>query len=207
MTHQLTSVWLDDRPDGWAAAGFDVRDDSVAIGNTVIRLGSSDDPQRGIQAVSIEGLDGPIDGIDLRPDESEALRPAAADSAAHPNGVVHIDHLVVFSPDVERTRAALATAGLEVRRTRVGDDGRRQVFFWLGDVILELIGPVEPDTGPPIVWGLALSCADIDAAADLLGPALGSVKPAIQEGRRIATIRTKDLGISTAIALMTPHGG
>ena len=37
------------------------------------------------------------------------------------------------------------------------------------------------------------------------GEGLGTVKDAVQPGRRIATVRTKELGISVPIALMSPH--
>jgi len=52
---------------------------------------------------------------------------------------------------------------------------------------------------------LALECDDLDLAAHRLGEALGTVKDAVQPGRRIATVRTKELGISVPIALMSPH--
>ena len=38
-----------------------------------------------------------------------------------------------------------------------------------------------------------------------LGERIGTPRDAVQEGRQIATIRTKELGISVPIALMTPH--
>ncbi|MGB0501850.1 MAG: glyoxalase, partial [Acidimicrobiales bacterium] len=100
-------------------------------------------------------------------------------------------------------------AGLQRRRTRrfqVGVETRRQDFFWLGDVILELVGVDGAEgTGDATFWGLALECDDLDLAARRLGEALGTVKDAVQPGRRIATVRTKELGISVPIALMSPH--
>ena len=56
----------------------------------------------------------------------------------------------------------------------------RQVFFRLGEVILELIG--QPDSageGDPGFFGLAITVDDLDAPAALLGEHLGPV-----EGRR-----------------------
>ena len=61
---------------------------------------------------------------------------------------------------------------------------------------------VEP---PRVTKGLAFVTQDIDAAAAALGDGLGRVKDAVQPGRRIGTVRTKDLDISVALALMTPH--
>ena len=52
------------------------------------------------------------------------------------------------------------------------------------------------------IIGLAVSVvavADVDALA---GPLLGSARPAVQPGRRIATVR-REAGLSTALALMS----
>jgi hypothetical protein len=82
----------------------------------------------------------------------------------------------------------------------------RQMFFRLGEVILEVVG--QPDTsgeGDPGFFGLAITVADLDAAGSLLGPALGDAKDAVQDGRRIATLRHRDLSMSVATALMSPE--
>ncbi|MEM8708233.1 MAG: glyoxalase, partial [Actinomycetota bacterium] len=121
------------------------------------------------------------------------------------------DHLVAMSPAIDRTSDALVAAGLDRRRTRrfeVAGEPRRQDFFWLGDVILELVGvDGAAGEGPAGFWGLALECGDLDLAAEQMGETLGPVKDAVQPGRRIATVRTKALGISVPIALMSPHSG
>lgn len=202
---QLTAVMVADEPSAWAAAGFTMAGNATRVGNTTVVCdpGSGDG---GITEVSIEGLDGAIDGLSVR---QRALPPVDAAVSSHPNRVSGFDHLVVMSPAIERTSTALSTAGLSRRRTReftVGDEVRRQDFFWLGDVILELVGlqGVAGD-GPASFWGLALECGDLDAAAADLGDRLGRVKDAVQPGRRIATMRTRDLGISVPIALMSPH--
>jgi hypothetical protein len=82
------------------------------------------------------------------------------------------------------------------------------VFFWAGDVIVELIGPDEgePTTDEPAsVFGLALSATDLDATAAHLGDLLGTPKDAVQPGRRIAGLRGRQVGISLPIAVMSPH--
>jgi len=134
------------------------------------------------------------------------VRPPAP---AHPNGVVAIDHVVAFSPDLDRTVAAFGRAGIDVRRSRDIDASQygfeaRQVFFRLGEVILELIGGKEPTgDGPASFFGLAYTVADIDAAQRLLGEHLPNVKDAVQPGRRIATLRHKELGLTVPIAFMS----
>jgi hypothetical protein len=82
----------------------------------------------------------------------------------------------------------------------------RQHFFRLGEVILELIGsPDTPGEGDPGFFGLAHTVRDLDAAAALLGEHLGDTKDAVQPGRRIATLRHRELGMSVATALMSPE--
>jgi hypothetical protein len=122
----------------------------------------------------------------------------------HPNGVTRIDHLVVTTPDLDRTTAALEAAGLPARRTREAGHGRRQRFFRLGEVIIELVGPVEPaGDGPATFWGFAFTVADLDATAGRLVGRIGEPRPAVQAGRRIATLRRSD-EVSVPVAFMSP---
>jgi hypothetical protein len=126
---------------------------------------------------------------------------------------VSLDHLVAFSPDLERTIAALEPAGLELRRLReepTPAGAPRQAFFRLGEVILEVIqappgSREERDPNAPArFWGLAFTVTDLDAMADLLGERLGKPRDAVQPGRRIATLRREAAGIGPAMAFMTP---
>ncbi len=199
---QLTAVVVGDEPAAWKRAGFTVTDGCVRIGSTIVIC----DPAAGsgIDRVAITGLDAVVDGLPI----AEVDLPSIG-ASAHPNLVSGFDHLVAMSPAVQRTADALIDAGLGHRRTRrfeVGGETRRQDFYWLGDVILELVG-VDGDEGdgPATFWGLALECDDLDLAAERLGDALGTVKDAVQPGRRIATVRTRELGVSVPIALMSPH--
>jgi hypothetical protein len=80
----------------------------------------------------------------------------------------------------------------------------QQVFFRAGEVILELVGPVEPKgDGPAGFYGIAVNVADLDATKATLGDRVTDPKDAVQPGRRIATLKTRDLGIATAIAFMS----
>ncbi len=200
--HQLTELRIGDDPRSWSAAGFTIAGASLCLGHTVFSFLGNDE-QRGIVSMAIDGVDTDIDSLPIH-----GADPAYAEQE-HPNLVDAIDHVVVMTPDSDRTTAALEGAGLEARRIRTFDVGgivRRQTFFWMGDVILELVGGDEPTgTGPPELWGLALTSPDLDATAAALGPFCGPPKPAVQRGRRIATVKTRDLDISTAIAIMSPH--
>lgn len=208
----LSSLIIGDTASSWIAAGFDVRESHgrslTAIGDVEIEL-VGPDGGRGIVAWRFDDLELPgaattIDGV-------QTLRSGARSTTelSHTNLVSHLDHVVMFTPDLHRTIEALEAAGFEARRIR-GIPGteplRQQVFFWAGSTIIELVGPAEP-TGeePASLWGLAVTCGDLDAAHERLDGGLGAPKAAVQKGRRIATLRTRDLGVSTAIAFMTPH--
>jgi hypothetical protein len=52
------------------------------------------------------------------------------------------------------------------------------------------------------LWGLALRTADMDVTAAALGDRLGEPRPAVQEGRTIATLK-REAGSSVPIAFMT----
>jgi hypothetical protein len=113
-----------------------------------------------------------------------------------------------MTPDLPRTVEALEHLGQNARRTRDGNlNGQpiRQVFFRFGEVVLEVVGPPEQtDDGPARFWGLTFTVEDIDATAARLGDCIGRVKDAVQPGRRIATLRHRDLDISVATAFISP---
>ncbi len=125
----------------------------------------------------------------------------AVEPAEHPNGAYVLDHLVVFTDDPDRTTLAYADLGLEVRRVREIGNGRTQTFFRAGEVIIELVGPVERHGEQ--FFGLSPAVTDLDACAALLGDRLGSIKDATQPGRRIATLRHEACGLTIPIAFMS----
>jgi hypothetical protein len=197
----IASAFLADPPDVWRDLGFDVDDDDRCwMSGLAVELGKGD---KKLSGWSLRDWDGPdaIDGLPTaRSDEPPQPTPA------HPNGVVELDHLVVMTPDIGRTTAAIEAAGLELRRTRDTDQYGppfRQTFFKLGDVVLEVIGPVEPrDDRPARFYGLAFTVADLDATAAFLGERLHPAKDAVQPGRRIATL-DRDAGSTVPIAFMS----
>lgn len=205
---RVVEVWIGDDPAGWTEAGFTVEDDRCVIGDVRVRLGG-DRPSLHRWTVQHPDLDPgetDVDGLDTAlVEDSLPVGPAI-----HPNGAIGFDHVVVASPDLDRTTTAFTAIGVECRRTRdttAGGSPMQQRFFRMGTII-ELIGPPEPDgDGPARFWGLALVSEDLDRTAELLGHRLGEVKDAVQPGRRIATLRTRDLGIGVPIAFMTPHRG
>lgn len=184
----------------WKNAGFTVGGDGLRLGS--VHLRTTETPgTAGIVAWSLAGIaDGGVDGL-LTLDAEGATGP---DPGEHPNTTTAIDHLVVASPDLDRTTEALGVVGIELRRVR--DAGRmEQRFFRIGEVILELIGrPGATGPGPASFWGIAVTVADIDAAAALLGERLGPVTDAVQPGRRIATLRHEAVGVPVPVAFLSP---
>jgi hypothetical protein len=213
----------------------DLREGTAWVGGVAHLLGR---PGRGIVGWFAHGLD-VVDGLAqcpspaVRPDPAATGRDAPDDdrprtggqratgpTTRHPNGVVALDHVVVRSPDLDRTVAALEAAGVELRRRRVADpalgaasgngaDLRRatpavvQAFFRMGPTILEVVGPAEATgDGPARFWGLAFAVADLDATAAFLGARLRPAVDAVQPGRRIATL-DRGAGSSVPIAFLS----
>lgn len=209
-TPSLIELQVADPPDAWQAAGFSVDDGACRVGSVVIRF---DGVGRGITAWRVDGIAAPVDGID--PIEGAALDSNAV-PATHANGATLIDHLVMLTPDIGRTTAALARHEIEPRRTREVDPAQygfaaQQVFFRLGEVILELIGPAEPDRArgdqPARMYGIAVNVADLDTLPRLLGDRIGRIKDAVQPGRRITTLRHQAVGMTVATAFMDDGPG
>ncbi len=196
----------------WRAAGFAVVDGVIEAGSVRVRLAGAE-AGRGIVGWSLrEAAGAELDGLPTT--ESSAPPPAGArhhSGHRQPNGVVRLDHVVALSPDLDRTVEALERAGLPLRRVREGPTpggAMRQAFFRLGEVILEV---VENPPGTPEAedrahaarfYGLAFVVADIDALAAERGELLGSIRDAVQPGRRIVTMR-REAGLGLPVAFMT----
>jgi hypothetical protein len=205
----LEELTVADSPESWAAVGFAVDGDACVVGDVRIRFAGSD-AGKGLIGWSLRDVASTeLDG--LATTRSDRKPPAAA--PAHPNGVTALDHVVAITPALERTVAALGAAGLDLRRIReepTPAGAPRQAFFRLGATILELVQ--EPDEAiergggvdrPAFFWGLAFLAPDIDATVTGLGDQISEVRPAVQPGRRIATLR-RSAGLTLPVALITP---
>lgn len=204
---EIAEVLVADEPEAWAAAGFRVDADGGArIGSVRIRLVGREHGL-GIVGWSLRGVPADLNDVDGVP--TQVCTEPAAEPAVHPNGVVTIDHLVLLSPDLARTVAALGGLGVEPRRERDGELGGqtvRQVFFPFGDVILEVVGsPGTTSQGPSTMWGLTYVVADLDSTETYFGDGISAPKDAVQPGRRIATLRHRQFDLSVRTALITPH--
>lgn len=212
---RVVELEVADEPDAWVAAGFAVQEDAVRLGTVALRLTGTGSGDRGIRGWTLAGLDRAVDEIDGLPTDvvTAAHGPPGHGTEPHPNGVLGLDHLVVATPDLQRTIDALAGVGLELRRIReatANGSPMRQAFFRLGPTILEVVSGDLGSGGaaaaaPASFWGLAVDVEDLDATAAHLGDGLGAIRPAVQRGRRIATIRHRHLGLSVAVAAMDHH--
>ena len=207
---QLTSVAIGDATAPWSDAGFGVDDSgAVHLGSTILDLrggdggflGLSFEPQ--LRTADLDGI--PLLAPPQRYPESDSVQPH------NPNGIGTIDHIVVATTNCDASIVSFERAGFSQRGERLTESfgiPTRQTFFWAGQVIVELIGPVKTDPtkqGPTKIFGLALVSDDFDATVKWLGDLAGKPRRAIQPGRQITTIRTRELGISVPIAVMSPH--
>jgi hypothetical protein len=199
VTVVLTELALGGSVEPWEGLGFASHDDVVRIGAVALRFSGSG--PAGITGWTLAGASvDDIDGLSTRAGE-----PAADEPPEHPNGALRLDHVVVFTPDLERTFVALKAAGLDLRRVREAGSPEHPIsqgFYRLGEVILEVVGDVEPE-GPARFWGLVVIVEDLDALAARLGDDLGTVREAVQPGRRIATVSDR-AGLGVPVAFMTP---
>jgi len=207
----IEELTIADRPEAWRALGFAVEGDCCAIGELRVRLVGAD-AGRGLIGWSLRGARSTeLEGLATR----HADGPPAADAPAHPNGITAVDHVVAFTPALDRTVAVLQAAGLDLRRVReqpTPAGAPRQAFFRLGATILELVQqPAEAiapgaEERPAFFWGLALLAPDLDATLAALGERGGEARPAVQPGRRIATL-PRSAGLSLPVALISPGDG
>jgi catechol 2,3-dioxygenase-like lactoylglutathione lyase family enzyme len=199
---ELAALAIADPSERWQALGFHVRHDRVQLGGIELRLGAVGD---GITEWTLRGVEpvAEIDGLQTRViDSSVRHEPGDGSVIAHPNGAIALDHVVILTADFDRTAQALAEQGMPLRRL-AERNGARQGFRRLGPAIMEI---VQAPDGPTRFWGLVVIVADLEALAQRLGEHLGSIRPAVQPGRRIAALRGS-AGLFTAVAFMDPDDG
>jgi hypothetical protein len=206
----LDELTVADTPDAWRACGFQLDGDTCVVGDTRIRL-AGNDAGKGLTGWLLRDIaeTAELDGLPTALSD----RPPPVEQPAHSNGIAALDHVVAITPALDRTVAALQGAGLDLRRIReqpTPAGAPRQAFFRLGGVILEVVQePKEAieraggDQRPAFFWGLALLAPDLDATVASLGDRVSEVRPAVQPGRRIATLR-RSAGLAIPVALITP---
>lgn len=122
--------------------------------------------------------------------------PPAPDTSGNGTACERIDHVVLFTRDIESAERLWTEAlGLGVAwRRDFPERGTRNVGLGLGDVVIELImrtdgsGPHRPQQ----LWGIAYGVADCDGAVARArdgGVSVGDARPGLFPGTRVANVR------------------
>ncbi len=195
---------LPDPAQAWTELGFTLNDGSVQLGSVMIT--PRDDGSNA--CLGIADPDPPnstLDGLTVC-----HITPPTGVPPEHPNGARSIDHLVVTTGDLSRFERSAEQLGLDLRRrrdTNIFGQPSIQCFYWLGDTLLEVVGPATATPGPPdaALWGITFVVNNLEATVGSLGPRAGKIRDAVQGGRRIATLRADGRWPSVRLAAMTPH--
>jgi hypothetical protein len=189
----------------WAQVGINFSHDGVfAIGEVLLRIDEALPP--GMHSWALSNIDSTVVSID----GISTTGNVANDRIEHNDAQgfvltpLGVDHVVVNTPDLERTSLALHEAtGAELKRIRDAGNGVRQGFHRLGDVIIEIVSAPSMPPGNASLWGFVLNVADVHEVAAYLGPdVLSPPKPAVQKNRLIATFRGA-VGLGVPVALMS----
>ncbi len=229
-THaSIAQITLADEGACWRALGFTVFNEEMWLGDVRVVLAGRDAGDgvlgwslRGVANTDIDGLPTTIyqpphqadRAVPVSDQAARAVPHKSPSNTTHPNGVSAIDHVVAMSPNLNRAIDTLQAAGLDLRRIRerpTPAGAPRQAFFRLGGVILELVqepsevveGRPEGQAGSTRFWGLALLTDDIEHTARAFAEHCGEIRPAVQYGRSIATVK-RSAGLSVPVALMSP---
>jgi hypothetical protein len=207
----LDELVLADSPERWSALGFELDGDRLQLGTVTLRLAGAA-AGRGIVSWTLRGASSSeLDGLATALSDDGVPREPGA---THANGISAIDHIVAMTPALDRSVQALKAAGLDLRRIReepTPAGAPRQAFFRLGAEILEVVQEPEDVIAareggadrPARLWGLALLAPDLDRTVAALGECVGEPRDAVQQGRRIATIK-RSAGLAVPVALITP---
>ncbi len=191
--HRLAALQIADSAARWEALGFALSGGRMDLGGVKVLLGA---PGQGIVAWELDPPVAEIDGLPVM-----GASPVSSVNE-HPNGAIGLDHVVIATPNFDRTARAFDDAGLPFRRIR--DAGSfRQGFRRLGPAILEVVEAGAAPPGPARFWGLVVIVSDLQALGARLTEHLGQIKPAVQPGRHIATLR-ESAGLATKVAFMDP---
>ncbi len=206
---RLAELLVGGDPLPWQTLGFTVVDGSFFISDVHVRVVGGEPGIRGWVFATDRDETCDIDGI---PTELSRRNDAHV-AELSPLGAVHavgLDHVVVNTDDPTRTSAAIERElALDVRRVRELGNGATQTFMKPDNTVIEIVsGPHVTGIGARL-WGMVASVDDIHAfAADVterLGDdVLSTPKPAVQQGRFIATVRSS-AGLGVPFAIMSPH--
>jgi hypothetical protein len=135
-------------------------------------------------------------------------------AASHPNGVAGIDHIVLRTACPDWVESEFLLHGIKKRRENINSKlGFRYSFYRPSNTILEVVSKISKyegasdgcDRPKAYIWGITFATHDIEFTHNKLK---GLTKPpwdAVQAGRRITTLNTNAVDISTKVAFISPH--
>lgn len=125
-----------------------------------------------------------------------AALPPAALAAPRAAACACVDHVVVFTQDLDASLAVWTErVGLAVAwRRDFPERGTRNVGLDLGGIVVELIQRTDraPSARDDVLWGVAYRVGDVAAAAERLTAAgidAGLARPGLAPGTRVAGVR------------------
>ena len=123
-----------------------------------------------------------------------------------PASVALLDHLVIATPDPERTAALYgARLGLDMKLDRtIAAIGTRFLFFRTGGLVFEIIHRIKDGRGdgPDKIYGVSWRVADVEATRTRLqqaGLEVSEVREGRKPGTRVFTVRTGTFGVPTIV--------
>lgn len=183
----LTRLGFPGDEKAWSTLGFAPQDGTVQIGRISCTLGIGagwgfENAGPGLTQLGVpEVLGGTVaEGAEF------STRASTPPTAAHPNGVTFVDHIVYWVPDLDESVAAMNTAlGIEPRRRfrPRGPQGPEMAFYRVGEAFIEVVATGH---GAAALIGIAFGTPDLDAtvaAVRAAGGPIGDPKPAVQGGR------------------------
>ncbi len=200
----MTQLNLPGTPAHWAAIGFSVADHDFSLGQASCHVGAA------APSWAFAGGDSGVtelSGIETAHTQSPIPRPLAP---SHPNQAFKIDHVVVASASPSESKRELEEFGFVASGERPAAEGQSQwsqSFFWSGELLIELVGPIDEsaDSAPQAeIWGVTFVVNDFGPLRAVAGGLVGAARPAAQPGRQIATVGSS-AALGVAVAFMTPH--
>lgn len=117
-----------------------------------------------------------------------------------------LDHLVIATPDPDRTAALYgARLGLDMKLDRtIPAIGTRFLFFRTGGLVFEIIHRLKDGRGdgPDKIYGVSWRVADVEATRKRLqeaGLEVSEVREGRKPGTRVFTVRTGTFGVPTIV--------
>eukprot|EP00941_MAST-03F_sp_MAST-3F-sp1_P002749 g2749.t1 len=207
----LTELTVGDDADSWGKAGFSItKGNYCMIGDIRINLIGKTEKKRGIISWGFDNLSEHVKSIDAIPCSHFVRDTKQPIKLENENRSFALDHLVLKSNNFEETNKNLQKNGFILKRVITNPKTKQSFsFFRDGGWILEVLGSSsfeeESVSKKSELWGITLVVDDIMRTKSLLKNNLSEVRNAKQKGRKIATLRHKNFGMSVNIAFITPH--